>query len=161
MNGRLTRWRARRVCTRLCGGRNGSLVSEPWSRSWLAEPDRIAQIMEAAKDPDNGLDDETLSGIADQAEPWETWSMRVFPHLKADVAPWFHREYAEHVWETTARYTPPPIAPVLFRGGAKSTLSRALALGLGLTGKRKFILVVCATQDAANRAVTDMAGLIT
>jgi hypothetical protein len=161
MNGPLTRWRARRGCTRLCGGRNGSLVSEPWSRSWLAEPDRIAQIMEAAKDPANGLDDETLSGIADQAESWETWSMRVFPHLKADVAPWFHREYAEHVWETTARYTPPPVAPVLFRGGAKSTLSRALALGLGLTGKRKFILVVCATQDAANRAVTDMAGLIT
>ena len=50
---------------------------------------------------------------------------------------------------------------VLFLGGAKSTLSRALALGLGLTGKRKFVLVVCATQDAANRAVTDMAGLIT
>ena len=149
------------MCTRLCGGRNGSTVSEPWSRSWLAEPGRIARIMEAAKDPANGLDDETLSGIADQAESWETWSMRVFPHLRADVAPWFHRDYAEHVWETTARYTPPPIAPVLFRGGAKSTLSRALALGLGLTGKRKFVLVVCATQDAANRAVTDMAGLIT
>ena len=149
------------MCTRPFGGRNGSTVSEPWSRSWLAEPDRIAKIMEAAKDPANGLDDETLSGIADQAEPWETWSMRVFPHLRADVAPWFHRDYAEHVWETTARYTPPPIAPVLFRGGAKSTLSRALALGLGLTGKRKFVLVVCATQDAANRAVTDMAGLIT
>ena len=108
------------MCTRPFGGRNGSTVSEPWSRSWLAEPDRIAKIMEAAKDPANGLDDETLSGIADQAEPWETWSMRVFPHLRADVAPWFHRDYAEHVWETTARYTPPPIAPVLFRGGAKS-----------------------------------------
>ena len=136
-------------------------MSEPWSRSWLAEPDRIAKIMEAAKDPANGLDDETLSGIADQAEPWETWAMRVFPHLRADVAPWFHRGDAQHVWETAARYTPPPVAPVLFRGGAKSTLSRALALGLGLTGKRKFVLVVCATQDAANRAVTDMGALIT
>ena len=125
-----------------------------WSRSWLAEPGRLAKIRDA------GLDDETLGLFVDQCEPWDAWCGRVFPQLEPGIAPWFHREYAAHVWETTARYTPPPVAPVLFRGGAKSTLSRALALGLGLTGRRRFVLVVCATQEAANRAVSDMAVLV-
>ena len=110
---------------------------------------------------DGTLSDDDWRTYLDLAEPWGSWSERVFPDLRQSVAPPWHREYTTHVWETSPSYTPAPVAPIFFRGGAKSTLTDRLALGLCLTGRRRFALVVRSDQAAADRAVTGIAASIT
>lgn len=99
------------------------------------------------------LPPEAQRAAVDWATPWDQWVARFMADLNPGAAPWFHRHLWEHVW-TPPTTTPTPVLAVWFRGAAKSTITRRVAIGLGATRRRSFALWVSGTQDAADRHVT-------
>lgn len=55
---------------------------------------------------------------------------------------------------------PPALIECWFRGGGKSTTMELISSRLAVKASRRFLLYVCATQDAANRHVSDIAGVM-
>jgi hypothetical protein len=63
-------------------------------------------------------------------------------------------EWAENIVQNNP---PPALIECWFRGGGKSTTMELIASRIAVRATRRFLLYVCATQEAANRHVADIA----
>ena len=89
--------------------------------------------------------------------PYQSW-LRAYvsnatssPLAEHHIRAW---EWAEGIVEGNP---PPALIECWFRGGGKSTTMELIASRIAVKASRRFLLYVCATQDAANRHVQDIA----
>jgi len=96
-----------------------------------------------------------VNGIDD----YELWLRGMFPsYLKADFAP-HHHDLLKWGWSIGADDTPPPLAAIWNRGGAKSMLAELLVAAVAARKTRVFCLYVSATQMLADEHVGTIGGL--
>lgn len=91
---------------------------------------------------------------------YKTWLKTYAPHAASSELATHHVrawEWAEHIVENDP---PPALIECWFRGGGKSTTMELIASRIAVKATRRFLLYVCATQDAANRHVSDIAGVM-
>lgn len=91
---------------------------------------------------------------------WREWLRTLFPASFSGTFAPHHAEYWEWVWSIRLGIGAPPFVAIWSRGHGKSTGAEAGTLALGLRGQRKYALYVGATQDAANKRVSDIAALL-
>lgn len=110
-------------------------------------PDFIALLEEVIND--------LGKGDADQFAEWEHSVRTLFPNFaKAEFSD-FQREFWGYVWQLESGKYMEPVGLFLPRGQAKSTTAEMATVLLGATGKRKFAVYCCASQDRANEHVSD------
>lgn len=95
--------------------------------------------------------------IAGNELPYDRWLKTYAPH--AASSPLGEHHIRAWDWAESISYGNPPPALIecWFRGGGKSTTMELISTRLAVKGSRRFLLYVCATQDAANRHVNDIA----
>jgi len=88
---------------------------------------------------------------------YSRWLKTYAPHAASAELGEHHRrawEWAEGIVEGNP---PPALIECWFRGGGKSTTMELISSRIAVKASRRFLLYVCATQDAANRHVADIA----
>ena len=92
--------------------------------------------------------------------PYEQWLKIHAPHATSSAMGDHHKrawEWAESIGSGTI---PPALIECWFRGGGKSTTMELISSRIAVKATRRFLLYVCATQDAANRHVGDIASVM-
>lgn len=91
---------------------------------------------------------------------YKTWLKTYAPHATSS-------ELGEHhirAWDWSDSFSPgippPALIECWFRGGGKSTTVELITCRTAVRASRRFVLYVCATQDAANRHVGDIANVM-
>jgi len=107
---------------------------------------------------DNGaFDGGTAYPIQGHDMPFMDW-LRVYAPQSAPSKMGDHHLRAWNWAESIENGNPPPaLIECWFRGGGKSTTMELISSRLAVKATRRFLLYVCATQDAANRHVSDIA----
>jgi hypothetical protein len=93
--------------------------------------------------------------------PWEDdyqrWLTGLFPTaVSAGFGP-HHDELWRWVWALRRGTRPRPFVAIWPRGGGKSSTAELAAIAAGALESRRYVLYVCATQDLADKHVTDIA----
>jgi len=98
--------------------------------------------------------------IAGSDLDYKTWLKTYAPHAASS-------ELGEHhvrAWDWSDSFAqgiaPPALIECWFRGGGKSTTVELITCRTAVRATRRFVLYVCATQDAANRHVGDIANVM-
>ena len=88
---------------------------------------------------------------------YTTWLKTYAPHAASSKLADHHKR----AWDWSDGFSPGMPPPALiecwFRGGGKSTTMELIVSRTAVRATRRFALYVCATQDAANRHVSDIA----
>lgn len=103
------------------------------------------------------FDDTKAHPINGHEMPYQQWLKVFAPHAASSEMGAHHTrawEWAESIQDGTP---PPALIECWFRGGGKSTTMELIASRISVKASRRFLLYVCATQDAANRHVADIA----
>lgn len=97
---------------------------------------------------------------------WRKWVSVIFREYVSDRAgkliPFanFHEDFWEWVWQIDPLERPSPFVGIWPRGGAKSTSAEMALTYLAGTGKRKYALYVCESQDQADDHISNVASLL-
>lgn len=88
---------------------------------------------------------------------WRGWLSTLFPEaVTSPMAP-HHDEFWEHIWHIDLESSPDPFFGVWSREGGKSTNVELAAIALGVRNRRRYIVYVRKTQEAADQSVTNLA----
>lgn len=97
-------------------------------------------------------------------EDWEEWLRAMFPETFTSPFADHHREFWEWVWglppsRSMGGSYPKPghFIAVWSRGGGKSTAGEAAIAALGALKRRRYVVVVCASQDQADKRIGEIA----
>jgi hypothetical protein len=89
--------------------------------------------------------------------PYPNWLKTYAPHAASSPLGEHHIRAWEWADSIKKNDPPPALIECWFRGGGKSTTMELIASRIAVRATRRFLLYVCATQDAANRHVQDIA----
>lgn len=92
--------------------------------------------------------------------PYVDWLRVYAPQAASSKMGDHHIRAWEWAEKLEAGQAPPALIECWFRGGGKSTTMELISSRLAVKASRRFLLYVCATQDAANRHVSDIAGVM-
>lgn len=92
--------------------------------------------------------------------PWQTWLPHYFPHVASAPLADRHTRLWEWFEALTPGVRPRPRVEVWPRGGAKSSSGELGCSRVAAKLSRRFVLYVCATQDAADKHVQSIATLL-
>jgi hypothetical protein len=110
---------------------------------------------------DNGaFDGGTAYPIQGHDMPYPDWLRVYAPQAASSKMGDHHIRAWEWAEKLEAGQAPPALIECWFRGGGKSTTMELISSRLAVKASRRFLLYVCATQDAANRHVSDIAGVM-
>jgi hypothetical protein len=137
----------------------------PRSLKKFVRPDKPLQIalleamkMELSEAVENGdFDSGKAVPLQGHELGYESWLRTYAPHAaSSDLADHHHRawNWAESLKQGTS---PQALIECWFRGGGKSTTMELIVSRLAVKATRRFAVYVCATQDAADRHVSDIA----
>jgi len=91
---------------------------------------------------------------------YRTWLKTYAPHAASSSLGEHHIRAWDWSDSFAAGITPPALIECWFRGGGKSTTVELITCRTAVRATRRFALYVCATQDAANRHVSDIANVM-
>lgn len=92
---------------------------------------------------------------------WESWNMKMFPHLYGPGFAPHHAEFWAWCWQIERGVAPErPFVGVWPRGGGKSTSAEGATAAVGVRGKRRYVLYVRSTQVLADTSVGNIAALL-
>lgn len=94
-------------------------------------------------------------GDEDQFSEWEHSVRTLFPKFARAEFSGPQRQFWDYVWKLEKEKYMEPVGFFQPRGHAKSTTAEMATVLLGATGKRKFAVYCCASQDRANEHVSD------
>jgi hypothetical protein len=88
---------------------------------------------------------------------WREWLAELFPMLGVNhpMAP-HHVQFWEHIWSIDYGSAPRPFFGVWSREGGKSTNVELASAALGVRGRRRYIVYVRQTQEAADNSVANI-----
>lgn len=95
------------------------------------------------------------SGDGKLFHDWESAVKTLFPKFAKASFSKKQREFWDYVWQLELGKHMDPVGLFLPRGQAKSTTAEMATVLLGATGKRKFAVYCCASQDRANEHLSD------
>lgn len=123
----------------------------------------LADRLEPPPEPDQDYLSERLRLEADP----QTWLRALFPgylrsKLDGSDVPFgaHHVELLEWAWAIQMGIRPRPFVAMWPRGGAKSTITELVTVGLGATRRRRYGLYCCNTQDQADGHVTNIGTML-
>jgi hypothetical protein len=93
-------------------------------------------------------------------KPWPERIPRLFPRYASRPFSVSHQRFWDIEDTCTREKAPHPVALILPRGQGKSTTAEMAAADLIGSGRRKFVLYFCSTQERANEHVANIAALI-
>lgn len=94
-------------------------------------------------------------------EHWATWVAGVVPRFFPQAFAHHHVAMWDWAWNIVPDQAPDEhLAAILARGGAKSTNAEGIVVALGVTGRRRYALYVCDTQDRADDHVGNCAAML-
>lgn len=93
-------------------------------------------------------------------DDWRGWLGAVFGSYVRPPFASYHAEFWEWVWGLEADVPAPPFVSILPRGFGKSTMAEIACAAVAARETRRYGLYVCATQDAADKHVQNVAGLL-
>lgn len=93
-------------------------------------------------------------------ESWDRWLFELFPSYFPAPFAARHRDMWEWVESIPAEKRPPAFVGIWGRGGAKSTNAEAVAVYLGATERRKYVLYISETQEQADDHVGNIAEML-
>lgn len=104
----------------------------------------------------------------DSIETWLAWVFPEYVGARGDELPSeadelfaeHHRQFWAWVRSIEPGVRPPAFVGIWARGGAKSTSAELGAVALGATGRRRYGLYVCETQDQADDHVGNIASML-
>lgn len=91
---------------------------------------------------------------------YEDWLRKAAPHATSSKMGDHHVRAWQWAESLEPGVAPPALIECWFRGGGKSTTMELISSRVAVKATRRFLLYVCATQDAANRHVGDIAGVM-
>lgn len=92
--------------------------------------------------------------------PYDQWLKVSAPHAASSEMGEHHKRAWDWAEELVPGIAPSALIECWFRGGGKSTTMELISSRVAVKATRRFLLYVCATQDAANRHVGDIAGVM-
>jgi hypothetical protein len=92
-------------------------------------------------------------------DEWDLWLETLFARYVGAGFAYRHQEFWEWVWAIEQESKPDPFLGVWPRGGGKTTSAELAVAGVGLRGKRKYVLYVRGTQARADDSVGNIARL--
>ena len=91
---------------------------------------------------------------------YQQWLKLNAPHAASSAMGEHHKRAWDWASGLEQGVAPPALIECWFRGGGKSTTVELMSSWTAVRATRRFLLYVCATQDAANRHVSDIAGVM-
>lgn len=142
---------------------NTRLVPKAFKKYVRPDKDLSLALLEAALDDleqtiQIGDFDSGSAYPSDGAElDYRHWLKAYAPHAASSPLGEHHIRAWEWADGIKQKDPPPALIECWFRGGGKSTTMELIASRIAVRATRRFLLYVCATQEAANRHVQDIA----
>jgi len=142
---------------------NTRLVPKAFKKYVRPDKDLTVALLEAALDD---LDQTIQVGDFDSGSAfpidgaeydYKHWLRAFAPHAASSPLGDHHIRAWEWADSIKQNAPPPALIECWFRGGGKSTTMELIASRIAVRATRRFLLYVCATQEAANRHVQDIA----